>query len=132
MFLVVCINKYMKMKKKKVVLLVAIATMFACYNVYEARKIKQFPELLLMNLDALATDGEYGSPCVEWVTKPCYTDFFSGMSDSNGYNASCSGGSSVVGGMLECGAVTNRLPMYPYEGKKCLECVRTADGGEVG
>lgn len=105
-----------------------IAIVFAIYN--KMNEADRLSELSLMNLDALAGI-EYEDPCIEWVTKVCYENF-TNENDPNVYYATCSGSSTVVGGMLECGAVTGRKPMYPFSGKKCLECVRTAGGDEVG
>lgn len=105
-----------------------IVIVFTTYS--KMSETSKLPELSLMNLDALA-DIEYEDPCVEWATKTCYKEF-SNENDPNVYYATCSGSPTVVGGMLECGAVTGRKPKYPFSGEKCLECVRTAGGDEVG
>lgn len=116
---------------KKICIIPIVIAAFAGYNTYKVYKINHLTELNLINLEALA-NLEYDSPCVEWVDKPCYDKFYEHISDPNGYHATCSGTSTIVGGKLECGAVTGRQPMFPYENKKCLECVRVASGGEVG
>ncbi|MFR2070499.1 MAG: hypothetical protein ACLS4S_10140 [Bacteroides nordii] len=117
--------------KNKLYIAIIIAVILAGYNVYREYRFTQLSVLSLMNLEAL-TDPEYGAPCVEWASKPCHDKFYQNMNDPNGFHASCSGTPSISGGMLECGAVTGRMPMYPYENKKCLECVRTNDNSEVG
>lgn len=116
---------------KKVYIIIVVIAILAGYNTYKVYNTEHLSNIALINLEALA-DFEYDSPCVEWVTKACHDEFFQNANDPGGYHATCSGTPSVTGGMLECGAVTGRLPMYPFEDKKCLDCVRTSSGGEVG
>lgn len=118
------------MKKKTIIIIVAVAAITG-YNAFKMYETEQLSSLGLMNLEALA-NMEYDSPCIEWATKPCHDDFLQHINDPNAFHATCSGTPSVVGGKLECGAVTGRRPLYPYENKQCLECVRTSSGGEAG
>lgn len=116
---------------KKIYAIIIVIAVFASYNTYKVYNVEHLSKLELMNLEVLA-DLEYDSPCVEWADKPCHDDFLEHVNDPGGFHATCSGSPSVGGGKLECGAVTGRQPLYPYEDKQCLECVRTSSGDEVG
>ena len=105
--------------------IVAFLALFLSYNAYTTSQQKaEMPDIVKANIEALAY-WEYGSDCIEWVDKYCYTE--EQFSEIHGpyYYATCSGQSSTPGGKLECGAVESRQPYTPYSPNLCLQCIRT-------
>lgn len=71
--------------------IVAFLALFLSYNAYTTSQQKaEMPDIVKANIEALAY-WEYGSDCIEWVDKYCYTE--EQFSEIHGpyYYATCSG-----------------------------------------
>jgi hypothetical protein len=90
-------------------------------NIYNAQPCVQLSDAQLENVEALAYGEEWN--CMEWVKKNCYTDF--SLVHGPNYYATCAGEPSVLGGMMECGAVKSELPLSPVLPLECLQCIKT-------
>lgn len=107
--------------------MIAVISVVLSNNAYKTLYENPLPENVLANVEAMA-DEEYDSLCREWVDKRCWQpDQFSERYGLD-YYANCSGVASTPEGKLECGAISNKEPLFPYNYELCLQCVRTQNG----